>query len=165
MRDGIVYRQGRTVHVSAGQKRAEGECNNCLCTLLGAVVPALLLFYLYQTESTFVLQQSAFSQIEAGGGVPSGADARPGGLVHVAAPRFEASASDPHFNLELDGGLKLSRNTEYCQWDETSTESCDTCTSTDDKGVKSSHSCNCVRTYHYIKAWRSRRMISIGFGE
>ena len=39
----------------------------------------------------------------------------------------QALAQDEAFRIAVDGSLKLSRVTEYCQWEEFKTRECDTC--------------------------------------
>ena len=166
MKDGVVYRQGRTVQISDRQKASENECSEMMCTFLGVMLPVLLLFHLYARESYFASQQTAFEAIARDGGVKqAGVDERPGQLIHLAASSFEGSVTDPQFNLQLGGGLKLSRTAEYCQWDESSTESCQTCTRRGSDGKDESYDCNCVRKYHYVKMWRSHRILSVGFDQ
>ena len=88
--------------------------------------------------------------------------------VHVKSREGVASLSgtvkDPDFDVVLDNALLLDRNTEYCQWQESSTETCQTC-HREENGKSVDYSCNCATTYHYVKTWRSQRINSLLFDQ
>jgi hypothetical protein len=91
-----------------------------------------------------------------------------GTLVHFdtsSTDGFTASVTDEEFGVTLQGGVKLARHTEYCQWQEVAQTKCDTCHRSGKDGKDESYDCNCVETYHYIKGWRNHRIISIGFDQ
>ena len=71
---------------------------------------------------------------------------------------------DPAFELSVPG-MKLQRNTEYCQWHEISNEVCETCSRRKNDGKTETYSCNCQRRYHYIKRWSSYRINSLFFNQ
>jgi hypothetical protein len=86
--------------------------------------------------------------------------------VHVKAKEGEVTGStqDDEFGVSVDSSLVLHRNTEYCQWQQHTTERCETCHRTRN-GKSESYSCHCRKTYHYVKAWRSHRIISLHFNQ
>ena len=86
--------------------------------------------------------------------------------VHVRSKEGDLTAStqDQDFGVSVDNALVLHRNTEYCQWQEFSTEKCDTC-HRNENGKSVSYSCHCRTTYHYVKAWRSHRINSLLFNQ
>jgi len=82
---------------------------------------------------------------------------------YVSSAKVEGTARDADFGVRLNG-LALDRVTEYCQWDEHQTRSCQTCHRKVD-GKEESYSCNCVTKYHYTKGWRSHRISSLTFDQ
>lgn len=174
MKEGVVFRQGRKVHISDRQKASESWCCEfVLLPLLACVSLIGFVAYLYQKEAYFLAQQEAFAELK--GEVVSLPDAEASTLqdhwsradaniMHFSG-RYNASVSDSAFNLRFDHVLKLHRHTEYCQWQETSYEECQTCKRKKSNGEEESYSCNCVRQYSYIKAWRPHRILSMGFDQ
>lgn len=90
-------------------------------------------------------------------------------VIHFATDQVSGSVVEDDFNLEIEGALSLTRTTEYCQWNEIATDRCDTCyrdvRGEDGKTKRESYSCNCVRTYNYIKKWQSYRVNSFLFNQ
>ena len=78
---------------------------------------------------------------------------------------FNGSVTDNAFNVKISTALQLHRRTEYCQWQETFSETCDTCRTTTPDGNSTYIQCNCRRTYHYIKAWRPFLINSLLFDQ
>eukprot|EP00038_Savillea_parva_P031520 m.87486 g.87486 ORF g.87486 m.87486 type:complete len:464 (-) comp9703_c0_seq2:1742-3133(-) len=91
---------------------------------------------------------------------PAGLGQHTGHPVHFVS-NWTGSAHDDAFGIRLDHALRLKRETEYCQWQEWATESCETC----DDGEGGTRSCNCVTTYHYDKGWRSHTIPSLLFDQ
>jgi hypothetical protein len=80
--------------------------------------------------------------------------------------KLQSSSSDPEFGIKLPDTLHLRRNVEYCQWNEHYTQSCEKCSDgTDGNGNAKYKDCNCVRQYHYVKAWHPRRINSLLFDQ
>jgi len=164
MAEGRTYRQGRTVRVTPARRESDATV---VLVLVGAIVGLAVPALLYQAESYYHELGSALTEldgrvIEAGPLAPaSGLNRWAHSPVHFSSA-WSGSVGDPAFGVALPHALQLSRDTEYCQWDEFSTESCDKCP--DDTG-EGEHDCNCVRTYHYTKGWRSHRIISLGFDQ
>jgi len=95
--------------------------------------------------------------------------ATPGTLVHGTSTHIETISTDSEMSVSIPGALTLRRNAEYCQWQEVQSQRCQTCTRTvkasDGSSKEESYQCNCVTEYNYVKAWRSRRILSIGFDQ
>jgi len=168
MKEGVVYRQGRTVQVSKAQRKGERQC----CTLFFLPLLALLTltffpYQIYTSERFYWDQQVAFNHVDnlvveappvAAGGKPY---AQPDGtLLHLTA-EYEASTSDHSFGIKLNHSLKLQRYTEYCQWQEFTTRTCQTCKDSDGNDEE----CSCRDEYSYTKAWRNARINSLGFDQ
>lgn len=171
MKDGIVFRQGRTVRVSDKQKGCENWCFfSVLFPMIATIALIAMPAKLFETETFFQKQQVAFNEV--GDQVVDLPDVQPhslrslqdGDLVHFSNA-YNATVTDANFGITLDHALKLQRDTEYCQWHESSSDSCDTCTSQGSNGETESHDCNCVRTYSYVKMWSRHRIISFGFDQ
>ena len=71
--------------------------------------------------------------------------------------------------LAIPNALLLKRQTEYCQWQEFQTETCQTCTRTvrakDGTVKEEQYACNCFISYSYSKSWRSHRISSALFNQ
>ena len=160
-----MYRQGRTRHLSQAETDARRQCDSGAFIALAVIGTLFLTYHLWSTEAFFAAQQAAFTEVAEQGGVVGASGARSGELAHLAAPEFSATVGDPDFGLNLNGGLKLSRHTEYCQWQELEHERCEKCTRQGSDGKDESYDCNCVVTYSYVKGWRSHRILSIGFDQ
>eukprot|EP00401_Gymnodinium_catenatum_P051529 CAMPEP_0117550206 /NCGR_PEP_ID=MMETSP0784-20121206/48561_1 /TAXON_ID=39447 /ORGANISM="" /LENGTH=391 /DNA_ID=CAMNT_0005347217 /DNA_START=58 /DNA_END=1234 /DNA_ORIENTATION=+ len=78
--------------------------------------------------------------------------AHDGQIVHFQATDIDANVSDSDFGVTLQGVLTLSRNTEYCQWEEASTTKTDAQNRT-------------YTEYYYIKRWRDHRIPSLHFDQ
>jgi len=80
--------------------------------------------------------------------------------------KLESSASDDAFGIKLRHTLHLRRNTQYCQWQQHSTQRCERCSDgRDSQGNSKYKDCNCVRTYHYVKGWHNHRIPSLAFDQ
>ena len=171
---GFTVRTGRTVRLGEGRS----ACTSVILLLLLAsfivVVPCSLL----AAEREFRDRVLAFNEAGAAGVIECKSSASDnvgtslstleecaahgaGGPVHIASDQVAGSVRDPAFGVELDKALQLDRHTEYCQWDEHVTDTCQKCT--DDIGE--SHDCNCDRTHSYVKGWRSHRINSLLFDQ
>lgn len=171
MKTGAVYRQGRTRNVADGEMARREQCGGYLLAFLAVAAPVGLTFALHRSERYFFDQQVAFDAVEPlVRRVPNTARASnvgEGALVHFdsSSNGFTASVTDKDFGVTLQGGVKLARHTEYCQWQEVAQTECDTCHRSGKGGKDESYKCNCVETYHYVKSWRNHRIISIGFDQ
>ena len=89
--------------------------------------------------------------------------------VHFSSETIRSSIYEPDFHFEATQAASLVRHTEYCQWTEISHDSCQTCQRSvrqeNGKMKSESYSCNCVRTYSYLKAWRNNRINSLFFNQ
>eukprot|EP00584_Thalassiosira_punctigera_P014797 CAMPEP_0172553576 /NCGR_PEP_ID=MMETSP1067-20121228/51286_1 /TAXON_ID=265564 ORGANISM="Thalassiosira punctigera, Strain Tpunct2005C2" /NCGR_SAMPLE_ID=MMETSP1067 /ASSEMBLY_ACC=CAM_ASM_000444 /LENGTH=562 /DNA_ID=CAMNT_0013341787 /DNA_START=41 /DNA_END=1729 /DNA_ORIENTATION=+ len=94
---------------------------------------------------------------------------RPGTLVHGTSSRIETVSTDHEMAVSIPGALTLRRNAEYCQWHESKSQRCETCTRTVDASDGSTkeerYQCNCITEYNYVKSWTNRRINSLGFDQ
>ena len=86
--------------------------------------------------------------------------ANTGNVIHVSMPQsdliFDREVVDPAFNVKVPGAVTLSRNVEYCQWQEHVHE----------RTVKTGeHTERVERTYTYTKAWRPYLVNSLFFDQ
>ena len=173
MQEGIVARQGRSYHLpdaSPADRQAQEQCSRRILAALAIALAVGATSLLYVRESYYSAQQAAFGAVagevhtiseprarDKGHTVPALVD---GALVHLASDKLTASVGDEAFGLHFPQAMKLERQTEYCQWDESSTTTCETCTRRDSEGQEEKYDCNCVKTYHYTNMWRKHRIIS-----
>jgi hypothetical protein len=68
-----------------------------------------------------------------------------GQVVHFIATGedVQGSTGDRSFGVRVPGGLRLRRRTEYCQWSQAHTLSCEQCEVEDDDGNVRRESCDC----------------------
>jgi hypothetical protein len=139
--------------------------------LLTAMTLAVQFFLIHSLRSQFSLMSSFF---EIKGNIvelPKGylSDVSPNNVVHFSTDDIKASIHEQDFNLLIDNAMQLKRSTEYCQWNEIAFDKCETCyrdvRQEDGKTKSESYSCNCVRTYNYIKKWGSYRINSLLFNQ
>ena len=93
----------------------------------------------------------------------------PGTLVHGTSTSINTLATDPDTNINIPGALSLRRNTEYCQWQEISSQHCQTCERTvkarDGSTKEEKYQCNCITQYNYIKGWKNYKINSLLFDQ
>jgi hypothetical protein len=93
----------------------------------------------------------------------------PGTLVHGTSTSIKTLATDPDMNINIPGALSLRRNTEYCQWQEISSQHCQTCERTvkarDGSTKEEKYQCNCITQYNYIKGWKNYKINSLLFDQ
>jgi hypothetical protein len=157
------WRRGRTVYTDSPRGESAGSrccCKVILCILL-AVVP-LTLYYLeyYQRQLELAFDELETKMWEVDANDPATYPPALGTPVYFTS-EYTGSASDPDFGLTLQHALTVQRQTQYCQWREFSTETCDTCTNSD--GSKSR--CRCSTTYHYHLGWENHPIISTFFDQ
>lgn len=170
----ITYRRGRTRYVG------ENWCMAWCPYFLVGLVSVGIVWYSISTETSVGITLKAIDEIKSQivpldinqlSDEPSViADLKLGGkLVHISSSVVNASISDPDFNLHFNGAFKMFRNTEYCQWQELSHETCHTCyrevMQSNGKSKRESYSCNCIRKYSYIKHWRNSLINSFFFDQ
>jgi len=87
----------------------------------------------------------------------NGTAIEPGDIVHGSSHDITSSVTDPGLGIIVDNALALHRNTEFCQWFETRSESCKTCSRAvwNENGKKETenYECDCTISFHYIKTW------------
>jgi hypothetical protein len=68
-----------------------------------------------------------------------------GQVVHFTATGHDVqgSTADRSFGVLVRGALHLRRRTEYCQWSQAQSLSCEQCEVEDDDGNVRRESCNC----------------------
>ncbi len=94
-------------------------------------------------------------------------------VVHGTSSDITSSVHDMGMGIKIENALRLSRHTEYCQWQEIKRESCNTCTRTktieNEDGSTSTqtetYDCDCTIEYDYIKSWRPYRVNSYLFDQ
>merc|ERR1712166_837428 len=86
----------------------------------------------------------------------------PGQWAHLSSSAFSVTPAltDTSFGVTASGAVRLRRQTEYCQWQESATEECSEETQPD-----GSSSTRCVTSYSYSKSWLHVRVESGGFRE
>jgi hypothetical protein len=167
-----TYRRGRTVLV--GDKHGSACFGYCGLFALAALSVTVNIFAIHALRNQFMLL-SSFHEIKNSiyelsvvkADIASAPIAE--GAYHFATSSIQATTNDESFRLTVPAALNLKRNTEYCQWHETSTDRCETCyrevRQENGKTSQESYSCNCVRTYHYAKFWGSYRINSLMFNQ
>ena len=177
------YRTGRTI--STGDRYDSNASTSPFYTWIKIVLfflsMVIIPWIVFATEQEFYACMTAFatiqktivttkSQCQSNSSLREClSDMNDGQAVHVSARRndgrdmyaLNGSVSDNVFNVKISSALQLHRRTEYCQWQETSTEICDKCSS----GNSTTYLCNCRRTYHYVKAWRPHLINSLFFDQ
>ena len=96
-----------------------------------------------------------------------------GDIVHGSSQKIRSKVTDPSLGITIDHALTLERNTEFCQWQEFQSESCQTCSRdihTKDGSGRSHtetehYECDCVVQYDYYKTWRSYLINSLLFDQ
>lgn len=171
-----TYRRGRQVY-HPGERRT-----NCcdkfvhilVCFLLITIPPIAFFSSEFNRYNAYTSLSEVINRndiIELG---PWNSDSteklKPGHVVHGSPTKILASTHDPDMGIIVPNSFSLSRNTEYCQWEEIRRESCETCTRTkrDSETGESkteNYDCNCVTTFDYIKSWRSYRINSFLFDQ
>jgi len=159
-----TFRQGRTYFLFGANDR--GGCAGVFAIFLVLMLlmfPPLLLSISesirHDTYTTLmeVLQEDI---VEV-----SGSNIHAGDMLHAVSDSIVTpGASDPDMKITIPNALLLKRRTEYCQWLELQTETCQTCirrVSAKDGTVKEEeYSCNCLISYSYTKSWRPHRITS-----
>lgn len=132
----------------------EGPANTCVTYCLGTTLFALILIGIASgwitAERTYRNIIESFAEVKDK--VVALNEAKNHQIVHFQAANFDANVSDLAFGVELHGALKLSRQTEYCQWEEIST------TGEDDQN-------RTYTEYSYEKRWRGNRISSRFFDQ
>jgi len=165
MREIPTYRRGRTVFI--------GDKKGSVCgPFIGVVIFTLLswgvLSYLYSSDFNNKTINIVFNDI--GNSITTlSSSSRTNDVVHFVAKNFSSTVYDSDFNLVIDNSLQVKRHTEYCQWQESAYDECETCyrnvRGENGESKKESYSCNCVRQYSYSKMWRSYRTNSLLFNQ
>ena len=158
-----LVRQGRTVYT--GTSRTDGKGSKCCFkVILGLILVGLpsVLFYVerYQRQLELAFEELESQIVEVDADEMTTFPQKDGTPVYLSS-EYTGSASDPAFGLDVDHALTLTRDTEYCQWLETSQESCDTCTDNDGNSYK----CHCSTTYYYHLGWRKHLIMSALFDQ
>ena len=160
-----TFRRGRTVYV--GDKKGS-VCGPPIAVLIFMAVSWGVLSFLYYCDYNNKAINIVFDDI--GRRMTSlYSDSKINDVVHFVAKNYTSSVYDHDFNLVIDNSLQIKRHTEYCQWQESSYDQCDTChrnvRGEDGKTKRESYSCNCVRKYSYTKSWKSYRINSLLFDQ
>lgn len=120
----------------------------CLLLLLLVVPPLALLVTeheLYELYRAVEAEQGSILHLSSPAAQPLSALLDQ--VVHFTAAGVHGSTADRAFAVRVLGGLQLRRRTEYCQWAEARTVTCEQCEVRDTHGTVKRESCNCkVRT-------------------
>lgn len=190
MRSGATYRRGRRVY-TPGERRSS-SCDkfvSFLFTFLLITIPPLTIYFteqqrynvfssLAETIDKDIHDLSSSSPSSSSPYLPPSSSNE--GLttnetvVHGKPTKISATTIDPEMGIQIHDSLYLSRNTEYCQWEEIKSESCQTCSRTkhkknpetgNDESYTETYDCNCVTTFDYIKSWKSYKINSLFFDQ
>jgi hypothetical protein len=159
MQGGGTYRRGRTVVHHHGRNNGSGDnCATILLVLLGGVFLVAVPFMNISNE-TALLQSKIISQKVEDNVVDISQGARINDIVHMEGASYDSTVHDAAFNVNINHGLNLKRNTEYCQWKEISSsrERC--------QGSGERKECVTETTYHYVKGWTPFRVNSFLFDQ
>lgn len=152
--DGHVLRQGRTIYTG---DRRNCDSNSCVCRVVLSILLLTIPVGLFMTERHQYQLELAFTELESKIVQVSTEDmtSYPEANTPVYfTSEYTSSVADPDFQVTINHGLTLNRETQYCQWQEHSSESCDTCTNSEGE----TYDCNCALTYYYSKNWHNTRI-------
>jgi len=168
-------RKGRTYYKPGAndQRGLSGFCSVFMMIVLLVAPPLLLIGSERGRHTRYLALSDAFDSdiIELNGesAKKDTANIEPGSLVHGTSTFIDTASSDDAMGVQLPGALTLKRNAEYCQWQEFVSNRCEKCTrvvkAKDGSTKEESYSCNCVKEYNYVKAWRSHRINSLMFDQ
>lgn len=158
-----TYRRGRSYH-TPGEKR-KGFCDNFVGFVFSVLIVILPPLLMYMTEKNRYQVYTALSETIDREIIELPHKHKMGDVVHGSPSRIYASTYDPGMELRVQDSLVLSRNTEYCQWEEIRRESCDKCSRETRDGGTETYDCNCVTRFDYFKRWRSYRINSMLFDQ
>lgn len=95
--------------------------------------------------------------------------ARQGRVVHGTSSAIDSWVGDMEMGIKIENALRLSRHTEYCQWQEIKRESCNRCTRTtqneDGSTETETYDCDCTVEFDYVKTWLPYRLNSYLFDQ
>ena len=165
-----TYRQGRKYFLFGPNDRGgcAGVCSVALITAILMIPPFLLIVSESIRHDTYTALTEVLKDdiLEV-----TGTSIHAGDMVHAVSDFITSSpgASDPEMGVTLLNSLLLKRKTEYCQWQELQTETCQKCTrqvrAKDGSTHEEQYSCNCLISYSYMKAWRPYRINSALFNQ
>lgn len=177
-----TYRKGRTVYRPGARDRGglAGFCSLLGITLFVFILPLVALIfsehhrYHFSTALLDALQSDiqdiSLLNSKGNNGYTSNSSSRGGpSLGHGISSHIDCTTTDPEMDITISGALHLNRNTEYCQWHEMQSESCETCSreieGEDGSSSIESYECNCEIRYDYVKKWTKYRINSLLFAE
>ncbi|KAL7552194.1 hypothetical protein ACHAWF_015411 [Thalassiosira exigua] len=169
-------RRGRTYykHGANDSRGIHGFCSVLLVAALLVAPPLILLGSERSRRARYLALSDALdsdvAELNRGGlDISALRDLPPNALVHGVSDDIDAISSDADMGVAIPGALVLRRNAEYCQWQEITSQSCETCTrevrAEDGSTRDETYQCNCVKQYDYVKAWRSQRINSLLFDQ
>lgn len=139
-----VYRQGRRVYHDSVQRKPR-----CVYLMLGLTMLAASVALLW-TEVVYRNMIESFNEIKDE--IVPVQQATNGHVVFFQSSEIDASSSDLDFGVSLKGALQIRRNTEYCQWTESSI-------------TRRDENNRTYTDYSYLKTWRSHRINSLVFDQ
>lgn len=172
----------RDRHIDPSNSKHD-ERKKGFCFWLGTFLLVLLPFYIFlHMEHRRFAVYTALSEISNGGIIElpllNNEHHQPqllkrGNIVHGSSQKIRSKVTDPSLGVTIDHALTLERNTEFCQWQEFQSASCQTCSR--DIHIKDgsgrSHTeaehyeCDCVVRYDYYNTWRPYLINSLLFDQ
>lgn len=166
-----TFRRGRTYHI--GDKNGSACKGYCGIFLFFLVTIGVHYFIISSLRNYFLVFSSFYEIKDSIQQVDVSSSEFSRNLynkpVYFSSDVIHSSIYEPDFHFEANQAVNLVRHTEYCQWTEISHDTCQTCQRSvrqeNGKMKTESYSCNCVRTYNYLKAWRNYRINSLFFDQ
>lgn len=146
-----TVRRGRSVFIE-GKRRRVG------LTIIN------ILFLLTLPVALIIMEQNRFSTLQAISeligknivNIESAEMLKPGDIVHGSFNNNSTYVFDEQTGITLQNGFILDRITEFCQWQEIKSETCQTCSRTitkDGERVTEHYDCDCTIQFEYVKNW------------
>ena len=168
-----TYRRGRDRYSETGDRGGfAGICSVILIVMLLFVPPLVVIS---METAHYQLITSLLEVFTSKISTPT-SNSKSGDIVHLHATLGESRnnnnnnlVQDFDMNVGVSNALRLHRKTEYCQWQELQSQTCQSCTrqirAKDGSTQTETYDCHCVTSYNYIKAWRSHRIPSFLFDQ
>jgi len=164
-------RMGRNRSLSDSDVACRQWCQAVITVVVVTLLAVGLPVWLYQAEKEFhEMYEATLETRDSIVELDAQSATAPGGVsvAHLSTDdvRVEGGGvADDEFGVRVEGGARLARETEYCQWQQTSVESCDTCEERGQNQERRTYKCNCRVQYYYTKGWHSYRINSFTFDQ
>lgn len=171
MRSTPTYRRGRDYYSEAGDRGGlAGVFRLLLVVVFLCIPPALVCLsenehYVVLSSLQQLLEEHPIQELSP----TSSRTAHKEDIVHLHAKIDNVSVQDDAMGVSLPNALQLRRVTQYCQWKQHQSTTCQTCErqiKAKDGSIQTEpYDCHCITSYHYIKAWRNHRISSLFFDQ